>query len=121
MSLAFFSAAAAAMLLSCTTQADRPPAPDDLVDLFVRAAAYRASGESRLCADPALRPRYEAAAARFQRASRELLARYSDPRLNRSQPPPFADRSTLCTNATAAATAVSGFEAAVAGLEARVN
>ncbi|MEA3040586.1 MAG: hypothetical protein QOC65_75 [Sphingomonadales bacterium] len=110
-----------AVLLGCATAPDRPAAPDDVVELYVRATAYGASGAARLCADPALRPRYQAAAARLAAASRMLSARYADPRLDRRQPPPFADRGTLCTNAVAAADAVTGFETSVARLEARLD
>ena len=113
--------ACAAVLVGCATARSRPAAPDDVVDLYVRAMAYRAGGEARLCADPALRPRYDAVASRLEAALRELSERYDDPRLDRVPPPPFADRSTLCTNASAAANIVRGFEAAVARLEARLD
>ncbi|HYJ29905.1 MAG TPA: hypothetical protein VEW25_06135 [Allosphingosinicella sp.] len=110
-----------ALLLGCASAAVGRAVPDDLLELYDRARTYRMVASSRICADPALRPRHEAAASRLEVARRALSVRYVDPRLDREPPPPFADRSTLCTNAAAAATAVSGFEAAVAGLEARLH
>ncbi|MEA3062256.1 MAG: hypothetical protein QOJ94_2037 [Sphingomonadales bacterium] len=113
-----YFAVALTILLSTGCAVGPPPAsmPAKLTILFNEASAYQAAAGNRLCADPSLRPRFEDVKRRLALATETLVSRYGPAQAQAGRTAVISP-SRVCSNPSAAATAVANFEAAVSNLE----
>ena len=91
--------------------------PPELLNFYRDADAYQASAESRLCADPALRPTFEQLRARMAAARNALVGRFGEEAVNAVRVPVVVNPQDHCANRVAAATAVRTFGESLSNLE----
>ena len=95
--------------------------PPILLNFYRDADAYQASAESRLCADPTLRPAFEQLRARMTAAKILLISRFGEAAVSSVRVPVVISPQDTCANRAAAATAVRTFEASLSNLEAALK
>lgn len=95
--------------------------PPELLNFYRDADAYQAGAESRLCADPSLRPAFEQLRARMTAAKALLIGRFGEAAVSSVRVPVVINPQDFCANRVAAATAVRTFEASLSNLEAALK
>ena len=100
---------------------ERTARPPELLNFYRDADAYLANAESRLCADPSLRPQFEQLRVRMTAAKGLLVSRFGEEAVSTVRVPVVISPQDTCTNKAAAATAVRIFEASLSNLEAALR
>ena len=105
------------LAIGCVAPTPLVIAPPELLNFYKNADAYGASATSRVCADGSLKPRVEEMTRRLAAVREVLVSRYGAAQVEAARVAVVADTADLCSNKTAAANAVNGFESAVSNLE----
>ena len=114
-----FWACLGALLLGSTTPC-AAQAQVSVFDLFAQARAYGVATANRVCADRSLQPRFDAVDHHFNEVINRLISEYGEARVARAAVPVIVP-DWPCQDASAAARALQGFEAAVADLDAALH